>query len=73
MLPCLSWNHPVDMSVVQQLSVNSSIKRTMFENYITYLSIVTKITKYNLRAAKPLAADRPAEGWPPAGRIIMTP
>jgi hypothetical protein len=26
-----------------------------------------------LPLARPLAADRPAGGWPPAGRIIMTP
>jgi hypothetical protein len=34
---------------------------------------VTKNTNYALRAARPWAADRPAGGWPPAGRIVMTP
>jgi hypothetical protein len=30
-------------------------------------------TKYALRVANPRAADRPAGGWPPEGRIVMTP
>jgi hypothetical protein len=35
---------------------------------------VGRASLYVLRAANPLAADRLAEGWPPAaGRIIMTP
>jgi hypothetical protein len=37
-------------------------------------SIVTKKnTKHALWAADPWAADRPAGGWPPEGRIVMTP
>jgi hypothetical protein len=35
--------------------------------------IVTKNTKYALRVAKPRAADRPAWGWPPEERIILSP
>jgi hypothetical protein len=31
------------------------------------------VSKYARRAANPRAADRPAVGWPPEGRIIMTP
>jgi hypothetical protein len=34
--------------------------------------IVIKNTKYGLRVAQAQAADRPAGGWPPEGRIIMT-
>jgi hypothetical protein len=32
-----------------------------------------KNTKYALRAADPRVANGPADGWPPEGRIIMTP
>jgi hypothetical protein len=32
-----------------------------------------KNTNYALRAARPRAANRPAGGWLPAGRIVMTP
>jgi hypothetical protein len=32
-----------------------------------------KNTNYALRAARLRAADKPAGGWPPAGRIVMTP
>jgi hypothetical protein len=35
--------------------------------------MVTETTKYAQRAANLRAADRPAEGWPPKGRIVMTP
>jgi hypothetical protein len=35
--------------------------------------MVTETTKYALMAANPRAADRPAEGWSPEGRIVMTP
>jgi hypothetical protein len=38
-----------------------------------FFFLITKNTNYVLRAARPQAADRPAGGWPPAGRIIMTP
>jgi hypothetical protein len=31
------------------------------------------VKKYTLKAANHRAADRPAWGWPPEGRIIMTP
>jgi hypothetical protein len=34
---------------------------------------VPKNTNYALRAVRPQAADRPVGGWPPAGRIVMTP
>jgi hypothetical protein len=30
-----------------------------------------KNTNYALRTANPRAANRPAGGWPPAGRIVM--
>jgi hypothetical protein len=32
-----------------------------------------KNTNYALQVARPRAVDRPAGGWPPAGRIVMTP
>jgi hypothetical protein len=35
--------------------------------------MITKNTKYALRAANPRVADRAAGGRPLAGRIIMTP
>jgi hypothetical protein len=35
--------------------------------------IVTKNTKYALRAANPWVADRPTREWLPKGRIVMTP
>jgi hypothetical protein len=35
--------------------------------------MVTKNTKYALRAANPRAADRPPGGWPSEGRMVMTP
>jgi hypothetical protein len=34
---------------------------------------VTKNINYALRAARSQPANRPAVGWPPAGRIVMTP
>jgi hypothetical protein len=40
--------------------------------WINYRNVFVN-TKYALRVASPRAADRPAGGWPPAGRIIMTP
>jgi hypothetical protein len=35
--------------------------------------VQVKNTQHALRVANPRAADRPAGGWPPEGRIIMTP
>jgi hypothetical protein len=34
---------------------------------------VTKNINYALQAARPRAANMPAVGWPPAGRMVMTP
>jgi hypothetical protein len=50
----------------------ATVRQTMVRNNITDL-IVTKNTKYAMRVASPQAADRSAGGWPPEGRIIMTP
>jgi hypothetical protein len=36
-------------------------------------AFVTKNTNCTLQAARPRAANRLAGGWPPAGRIVMTP
>jgi hypothetical protein len=35
--------------------------------------MITKNTKDDLRMANPRVADRPAGGWLPEGRIVMTP
>jgi hypothetical protein len=43
----------------------------MLRNTITIL-MVTKNIEYALRAANPRVADRPAGGWLPEGRFIMT-
>jgi hypothetical protein len=61
---------PIDGVDVSQ--VKSMISGTMLKKEY-YYSIVTQTTKYALRAADPRAADRPAGGWPPGGRIVMTP
>jgi hypothetical protein len=49
----------------RRLQASAAVRQTM--------SIVTENTKYGLRMANPRAADRPAGGWSPEGRVIMTP
>jgi hypothetical protein len=40
---------------------------------IYYYSTITETTNYAFRVANPRAANRPAGGWLPEGRIVMTP
>jgi hypothetical protein len=40
--------------------------------FINLMEIAFAISKYALRVANPRAADRPAGGWPPEWRIVMT-
>jgi hypothetical protein len=48
-----------------------TVRQTILRNNIT--NTITEITKYALRVANTQASYRPAEGWPPEGRIVMSP
>jgi hypothetical protein len=70
LLPPLVCTHTPASSVRLWTVVNSTIRRTMLKDNVKkqyYYLIVTKITKYVLRAANSQAAARPARGSCPLG------
>jgi hypothetical protein len=59
--------HQIVLDVVL-LQAGPTVRRTMLRKITSLIN-----TKYARKAANPRAADRPAGGWPPKGRIIRTP